>query len=231
MIKKIFPLSQFWTAENGLTALLAFILLYFIVDFGFSGFAFAEFLALIFFSFVLLSGVLTVFDHPLVRLITGGLALVALISLWLAYLYPNESLASLNVVMSLLFFVILTAVVLTRVFKEGNITFHRICGAVAAYFLIGAIWANLYLLIALNIPDAFQMALSVDMNNIDKLQEQVYYFSFVTLTTLGFGDITPIHQGVRLLSMLEALIGQLYPAITLAWLVSMEIFYRTRQQK
>ena len=55
------------------------------------------------------------------------------------------------------------------------------------------------------------------------------YFSVVTLTTLGYGDIVPISSSARLVAMMEALFGQLYPAIMLAWLVSMEIVSRSQK--
>jgi voltage-gated potassium channel Kch len=55
------------------------------------------------------------------------------------------------------------------------------------------------------------------------------YFSIVTLTTLGYGDITPVHPFARSLAMLEALTGQLFPAILIARLVSMELVVRDRR--
>ena len=58
----------------------------------------------------------------------------------------------------------------------------------------------------------------------------MFYFSVVTLTTLGYGDIVPVSSGARLAVMLEALFGQLYPAIMLAWLVSMEIVSRSQKR-
>jgi voltage-gated potassium channel Kch len=52
------------------------------------------------------------------------------------------------------------------------------------------------------------------------------YFSFITLTTTGYGDITPVYPVARLLTMFEALVGQLYPAITLARLVSLAVMHQ-----
>ncbi len=222
-------LRRFWTSENGLTALLVTILLFFIALYPLSTFAIGELLILVFFSLLLMSGVLTVFDRPVIRIFVGGLAAVVLTLLWLEHFLPDHMIASLGALSSFLFLGLLIAVVLTRVFQKGHITFHRICGAIAAYLLIGTLWASLYQLIVLSFPEAIQLPPSVDVSDPEAIKPHLFYFSFVTLTTLGYGDIVPIHPGARLVVMLEALTGQLYPAITLAWLVSMEIVSRTRQ--
>ena len=60
----------------------------------------------------------------------------------------------------------------------------------------------------------------------EALRRELTYFSVVTLTTTGFGDITAVHPVARTLVMLEALVGQLYPAIILAWLVSLAIMHQ-----
>jgi len=60
----------------------------------------------------------------------------------------------------------------------------------------------------------------------DVLQRLMTYYSFITLTTTGYGDIIPVHPVTRTLAMLEALVGQLYPAITLARLVSLGVMHR-----
>ena len=230
MEKKTFNFYAIWTTENGLTALLVFILLFFIALYPLSGLAFGELLILVFFSLLLISGVLTVFDRPVVRLFAGGLAVVALSLIWLEHFLPGKILASIGALASCLFLGMLIAVTLTRVFQKGHITFHRICGAVAVYFLIGTMWASLYQFIVLSLPGAIELPPMVDVSDPEAIKPHLFYFSFVTLTTLGYGDIVPVHPGARLAVMLEALTGQLYPAITLAWLVAMQILHRERRK-
>jgi len=113
------------------------------------------------------------------------------------------------------------AMVAVQVFGEGPVTGHRIRGAILVYLLLGGIWALLYQLVALTIPHAFRLPEDMAGGNIYALQRLLPYFSFITLTTTGYGDITPVHPLARTLTMLEALVGQLYPAITLARLVSL----------
>jgi voltage-gated potassium channel Kch len=112
--------------------------------------------------------------------------------------------------------------VLTQVFRQGPITFHRIQGAIAAYLLLGLAWANAYDLIELARPGALRFPEGGGPTPI-----RLVYFSFVTLTTVGYGDITPIHPAARSLAIAEALVGQLFPAILIGRLVSMEIASRT----
>jgi hypothetical protein len=227
--KKTFHFYAIWTTENGLTALLVFILLFFIALYPLSTFAVGQFLVLIFFSLLLISGVMTVFDRPVFRLFAGGLAVVALSLIWLEHFLPGRILSSIGALASFLFLGLLIAVTLTRVFQKGQITFHRICGAVAAYLLIGTMWASLYQFIVLSLPGAIELPHMVNVSDPEAIRPHLFYFSFVTLTTLGYGDIVPVHPGARLAVMLEALTGQLYPAITLAWLIAMQILHRDRR--
>jgi Ion channel len=97
---------------------------------------------------------------------------------------------------------------------------HRILGAVALYVLIAGVWAEAYEMISLYVPAAFTGA-----GGVEEMKDRStwVYFSFVTLTTVGYGDITPVAHAARSLAIMEALIGQLYPAIVLARLISLSV--------
>ena len=120
----------------------------------------------------------------------------------------------------------MAVVVLTQVFREGTITFNRIQGAIAAYLLLGLFWAFVYELVSLQWPAAFASASPVGVSPNEDLSSRFIYFSLVTLTTMGYGDITPVHPIARSLATMEALLGQLFPAVLLARLVSMELYHR-----
>ena len=107
-------------------------------------------------------------------------------------------------------------VVLGQTFRAGPVNVHRIQGAVAAYLLLGLAWALAYELVALLATGAFS---GTGLGEGER--PQFVYFSFVTLTTVGYGDVTPVHPVARSLAVAEALTGQLYPAILLARLVSL----------
>jgi hypothetical protein len=121
-------------------------------------------------------------------------------------------------------------VVLWQVYREGPITGHRVRGAVAAYLLIAVLFGYSYTLISHLIPGSFQLPAWVSQAGPERAGAFLY-FSVVSLTTVGFGDITAIHPVARSFVMLEALIGQLYPAILIARLVTLELESRRSRKE
>jgi MFS family permease len=120
----------------------------------------------------------------------------------------------------------LTIVVARAVFAPGKVTLHRIIGAILLYLSIGLIFVALFCFAALLTPKAF---IGLDPREDDLLVAgNLIYFSFVTLTSVGYGDIVPLHPFARGLANVEAIIGQLYPATLLARLVTLEIEGRRR---
>ena len=116
--------------------------------------------------------------------------------------------------------VTLGIVVARAVFRGGRITYHRIVGAILLYMLIAVTFATLFAFVGLSIPDAFKgIAFKDDLS----LASSLFYLSFVTLTSTGYGDIVPVHPLARSLCNLESIIGQLYPATILARLVTLEL--------
>jgi hypothetical protein len=117
--------------------------------------------------------------------------------------------------------VALVVVVARAVFGPGKVTYHRVVGAVLLYLTIGLVFVALYGFVALAVPDAFSnlAALKGDF----AIAGNLIYFSFVTLTTTGYGDIAPLHPYARSLANVEAIIGQIYPATLLARLVTLEL--------
>lgn len=111
-------------------------------------------------------------------------------------------------------------VVARAVFAPGRITYHRVIGAVLLYLSIGFIFVALFTLVGALTPGSFT---GLTITDRPTLPSDLVYFSFSTLTTVGFGDITPVHPFARSLSNVEAVIGQLYPATLVARLVSLEI--------
>jgi hypothetical protein len=122
--------------------------------------------------------------------------------------------------------VTLSAVVARAVFAPGKVTFHRIIGGILLYLTIGLTFVPLFGLLALFVPEAFRGLESQPQGNF-AIVGNLIYFSFVTLTTIGYGDIVPLHPYARGLANFEAVIGQLYPATLLARLVSLQITSRS----
>ncbi len=95
-----------------------------------------------------------------------------------------------------------------------------LCTAISAYLMLGLLWAMGYTLIGRFSPDAFSFVTGPEsgrtMNRFN-----AFYFSFVTLSTVGYGDITPVSKAARMLAAAEAMSGMLYVAVLIARLVSL----------
>jgi hypothetical protein len=116
--------------------------------------------------------------------------------------------------------VTLGIVVARAVFGGGRITYHRIVGATLLYLLIAATFATLFAVVGLSIADTFK---GIAFEDDAALASSLFYLSFVTLTSTGYGDIVPVHPLARSLCNIESIIGQLYPATILARLVTLEL--------
>jgi Ion channel len=118
----------------------------------------------------------------------------------------------------------LSVVVARAVFGPGRVTYHRVVGAVLLYLIIGLTFVAFYGFVALAAPEAFTNLPALDGDFA--IAGNLIYFSFVTLTTTGYGDIAPLHPYARSLANVEAIIGQIYPATLLARLVTLELAHK-----
>ena len=127
-----------------------------------------------------------------------------------------------------LFYYLLVFVSIMRyVVDETPITSDKLAGALSSYILIGIIWTFIYSLFFLSDPSSFHFSKST----ISQSHNWVLYFSFTTLTTLGYGDIAPNSAAVQNYSVIEALFGQVFLAVVIARLVSLQILHKTSEKK
>ena len=122
-----------------------------------------------------------------------------------------------NILVTIAFDLAVAWTVAHAAFDNGRISIHRIMGAVILYLYIGLIFAGVYRLAAMYLHPGFNGLPDQRRGTLSGL----LYFSLSTLTTSGYGDITPVHPFLRSLANLEAVIGQLYPATFLARLVTL----------
>lgn len=181
------------------------------------------------YSLLMIAGVVSMSRHKSIRLAAGITAVVAIALRWLKHIMPTPGIVKLGTLAVLVFMVMLTVVILAKVYGKGRVTTHRVKGAIAVYLLFGITWSLLYGLLDQTIPNAFSLPLSSDIFSPER-QETLSYFSFVTLTTLGYGDIVPTHEISRMFVVMEGLIGQLYPATLLARLVSLQLMHQDDNQ-
>jgi hypothetical protein len=121
-----------------------------------------------------------------------------------------------------LFFVSLCLVLLLSVFAPGRITMNRVLGAIAVYLLLAMFFAESF-----DIVDRFTQGDAFIMGQqptpYTTPGARFFYLSVISLTSVGFGDMAPVHPFARSLVMLEAVVGQIYTTVILAWMVSLAV--------
>jgi len=137
----------------------------------------------------------------------------SIVSFWL----DNAGFDHFYLLLLLSFFVFTAIQTGKQVLFTGEINGNKILGAICLYLLLGLIWAVLFTLLQLLVPQSFSAIINTPEWFI--LFPDFIYFSFVTITTLGFGDIAPVLPTARFLVYLEAIVGQFYLAILVASLV------------
>jgi hypothetical protein len=215
--------SYFWryrARDQALTAMLAVqCLIIFAAPFAAMGYeGVREALQLLFFAFTFLVCVIS----P--GLIDTALAILALISSLAGYVLqlvePSNASLILAYAGSIGAFIAASYALGYAALAPGAVTVHRVLGAIALYLNIGLMFATVYRLIWYFIPDSLT---NIPGGATWQAYGTILYFSFVTLTSTGYGDLTPVHPIVRTLANVEAIIGQLYPATLLARLITLEL--------
>ena len=201
-----------------LVALLIFLIFRsFFIHFGYSA-NFIKLLELILF-FSCLIAVSERKRHLYIALFLFGISFaaeaVALLSAGSSYYLAAKS---CELVFSALFFAYSCLLISAFVLRDGKVTRDRLAAAICVYLLIGITWGMFYALMEITVPGSLNMGLEIP--GVDVTQDAMY-FSFVTLTTLGYGDISPVSSPTRTLAIIEAVIGQIYLAVMIARLVGL----------
>ena len=149
--------------------------------------------------------------------LTSLVAIVAIVLRWATWWKPTNTIDLLSVSAGLLAILTITAVLLRQVFRKGPVTAMRIQGAIAAYICLAYGWAHAYHIASLLNPGAFNATGS----KLSLASSWVNY-SFGMLTTVGYGGIVPVHPLAHSLGSAEAVTGQLYLAVLVARLVSLQ---------
>ncbi len=224
-LQALLAFRRFWESDRGLTVFLVVLLATaFVLPPLVSPGRLARLFFGVLFALLLVTGTLSVTAGPAVRAVLTAVAVAAIALQWLDQARPSSGLDRAGALAGIASAGLLAIVVLAQVYRAGPVTFHRIQGAIAAYLLLGITWASAYHFVTLLDAGAIGGGGLTPGSDVTSYM----YFSFVTLTTVGYGDVTPVSQVARSLSILEALTGQLYPAILLARLVSLELIDRQR---
>lgn len=169
---------------------------------------------------MMLTAVYAVSDKRKTISIAGLLSLASIIFLCLDLTIENFTIQVIKHLATSAFLGYTTILILIFTFHTHRVTFNTICASLCVYILLAILWSQFYQLLLTISPESFSLgsAKPAAENSVISI-----YFSFVTITTLGYGDILPISTSARILSVMEALVGQLYLVVLVSRLVGLHI--------
>jgi hypothetical protein len=217
------------TREPGLTALLVIesLLIFLVIPLTATG-ALPDFVLPAMFIVLVISILVVTWHSHVAAIAVTAAVVISPVGTILWREHPSPLTEWLSAGGRILAITAVSVIVARAVFAGGRVTIHRVQGAVVLYLNFALLFFTVHRLMEVLLPGSF--------SNLPHSGSEygsgaaLLYFSFTTLTSLGFGDITPVHPLARSLANLEGVIGQLYPATLLARLVSLEIEHR-RQSK
>jgi len=179
----------------------------------------------LFFSFIFITTIYAATQKRNHTIIAVILTIPTLLSLWFEDIAISKTLITIGYTCGSTLFAFAAISILKFIFSHQAVTRQTISAAVAVYLLLALMWAFIYRLIAILYPASFAIAHGklLDAENI------YVYFSLVTITTLGYGDITPIGSQAISLAVLEAITGQIYLVVVVAWFVGMYVSRKSKQ--
>jgi hypothetical protein len=172
------------------------------------------------FSLVLLAGVVAVADRKRVMVIAIVLAIPAIAGRWINHFRPDLIPPAVFLVAGLILIAFVVGNLLLFVFRAPSVNTEVLCASISAYLMLGLMWTMAYWLV-----DELTPGGAFAFNTITGKQSMkgfnAFYFSFITLSTVGYGDITPVSTMARWLAAMEAMTGLLYVAVLISRLVSL----------
>ena len=213
-----------WFFKEKFLFLLATLFLYAMAAPFFEGFMDTGLFMNIMFMVVLLSAAYTVNNQKKNMLTVIAITICCVTFFCLRFFVENEGMLIAEIVFKVLFNASMLLIVLRFIFKSHFVSGDTISAALIGYLLLALLWTNLYFLLELIYPNSFTVSHEIILSDPAAFR----YFSFVTITTLGYGDIAPISSQARNMAVIEAFIGQFYLAVIIARLVGIHAAQRSK---
>jgi hypothetical protein len=212
-------LNHFWDKESGLSGMLIllFIMHFFLIPIFGSNSSFMVIIN-IFWMLFLIAGIISLSKSRKQTLLFTIIPFLFILFGWITIFERTPFVLFADIFFTIATFGLLIVLVLKKVFEPGPITGYRVIGSIVVYMILANLWSVIYLFIYEHIQGAFQITLPAFESNT--LQANFLYFSYITITTTGFGEIVPLHPIARSMVQIEAVIGVLYPVILIGRLVS-----------
>jgi hypothetical protein len=160
-------------------------------------------------------------DHKKNLFFASSLALPLAILSWLSWTGSSEIIIILKYSFAILFYGFATYIVLHQIIQKDVITVDIIVGSIATYLMLGLTWANIYALVDFTIVDSFRFATEIIENSGSQID--FLYYSFITLTNVGYGGIIPTSRYTRAFSLLESAAGVVFTAVVIGRVIGLYV--------
>lgn len=171
-------------------------------------------------SLVLFAAALAAGDRLSTFIWAAVLVIPAVVGKWVNHFLPALAPAEIFLTCGLLFIAFAIVQLLRFVGRAPRVDFEVLCAGVSAYLMLGVLWGFAFILVDRLSPASFVFALPAEAGQQLKGFTAIY-FSYITLCTIGYGDIVPVSGPARMLAMMEGMTGLLYMAVFVARLVSL----------
>jgi voltage-gated potassium channel len=170
-------------------------------------------------SLVMLSAVVAVASHRGAFIVALLLLIPAIAGRWINHFRPDLIPPAVFLIAGLALVAFVVANLLRFILRAPSVTLEVLCASLSAYLMLGLMWTMAYWLVDQLTPGAFSFNTSTGTQSMNGFTG--FYFSFITLSTVGYGDITPVSKIARWLAAMEAMTGLLYVAVLIARLVAL----------
>ncbi|MDQ6469840.1 ion channel [Flavobacterium sp. LHD-80] len=222
-------LYNLWAKESGLGGMLILLFIMHFIAIPFFG-SYPRFMVglNIFWMLFLFAGIFSLSKHKKQAFVISIIPILFVIIQWIDYFNRNIIILFADLFLTIAVMGLLITLVLRKVLEPGPVTTYRIIGSVVVYMLLVHLWCTLYLFLFRHIEGSFNIVESKFEINSD--QASFMYFSYISITSTGFGEIVPLHPLARSLVQIEVLTGVLYPVILIGRLVSDANFSMSKQE-
>jgi voltage-gated potassium channel len=185
---------------------------------------------------VFLAALLAIFTERRLRLLALLLGIPTVAAAWTDYVLPGVPRLPLVVgfhLLAVLFFGLTVTTILREVNKSESVSADNVYGAFSGYLLVGLAFGHIYCLTESLKPGSFRGSeeFAAQLADENRCHLLLTYVSFVTLTTVGYGEITPHSGSARTLAVVEAVLGQFYLAVLIAELIGKRVSQAISRQR
>jgi Ion channel len=217
--KKARLFNRLWNQESGLSGMFILLtIMQFVLIPIFGSYSWFMVVLNIFWMLFLLAGIFSLSTTNKQALLISIIPLLFIIFSWINVFDHSPFILIIELILSISTLSLLIILVLKKVFEPGPITAHRIIGSIVIYMLMAQLWTVVYIFFYEHVQGSFQLSLPPFESNSSIAN--FLYFSYITISTTGFGEIVPLHPLARALVNVEAIFGVLYPVVLIGRLVS-----------